>query len=329
MNLPKISIVTPSYNQRRYLEETILSVLNQNYPNLEYIVIDGGSSDASVEIIKKYASRISYWVSEKDSGQSEAINKGLRRCTGDIVTWLNSDDCYTEGALHKVADYFAKEKFALLYGKSVLHGYMKNDMIIGLSDKQDIDLRCLAYVPFPQPSSFFRREVLEQQGYLDEDLHYCMDQDLFARVVMNYEVYGTDELFSRYRYHDVGKSGNPMKFVEERVKVFSKVLRSFPDTANLILTLKNIGNYSEGVDVYRSVKRFNSSALERAMIYFLEVQMHYYYDALDKRRAKTIASFLLRHKNPVIKTEDARSIYLRTLLLDKRLISLLRKFTRR
>jgi glycosyltransferase involved in cell wall biosynthesis len=106
MNWPKISIVTPSFNQGQYIEETILSVLSQNYPNLEYIIIDGGSTDDTVEIIKKYESRITYWVSEPDRGQSHAINKGLQKCTGEIFNWLNSDDWYMPGALFDVANAF-------------------------------------------------------------------------------------------------------------------------------------------------------------------------------------------------------------------------------
>src|SRR5215203_4153623 len=98
--LPKITIVTPSFNQSDYLEETIVSVLSQNYPNLEYILIDGGSTDQSLDIIQKYKSSFTYWVSEKDSGQSEALNKGLRRATSEILTWLNSDDVYMPGVLH-------------------------------------------------------------------------------------------------------------------------------------------------------------------------------------------------------------------------------------
>ncbi|MFZ4612746.1 MAG: glycosyltransferase family 2 protein, partial [Bacteroidia bacterium] len=104
MNLPKISIITPSYNQGQYIEETILSVINQDYPNIEYIVMDGGSNDQTVEIIKKYESKITYWVSEKDKGQADAINKGFARATGDILCWLNSDDYFFDGTLKFVAE---------------------------------------------------------------------------------------------------------------------------------------------------------------------------------------------------------------------------------
>lgn len=327
MILPKISVITPSFNQGDYIEETILSVINQNYPNLEYIIIDGGSSDLSVDIIKKYSSHINYWISEKDSGQSEAINKGFKKCTGDIVTWLNSDDCYLEDTLHKVADYFSKGNFALLYGKSILFGQGRKEKVIGFSDKNSVALRCLSYVPFPQPSTFFRKEVLHEQGYLDESLHYCMDQDLFIKIILNYEIFGVDDVLSRYRSHEEGKSNFPLKFAEERAKLYSKVLRSFPLSNPLIEVLKNMGYYSGGTDMYQSSKHFSVVELKQSFIYFLEIQMHYYYQSLDKESTKKIAKFLLNYNDQVIDKRSARKVYLRSLLLPKRLILFLRKFT--
>ena len=327
MALPKISIITPSLNQGEYLEETILSVINQGYPNLEYIVIDGGSTDGSVEIIKKYSDRINYWVSEKDSGQSEAINKGLRRCTGDIVTWLNSDDCYTAGTLNKVADYFSKGNFALLYGKSLLFGKGIKEKEIYLSNMADADLKCLAYTPFPQPSTFFKRQVLLEQGYLDESLHYCMDHDLFVRIVLNYDISGVEEIFSKYRFHETSKSNYSLKFAEEWARIYSKVLRSFPGTEQFIQMLKDLGLYFEGPDIYKTSKHFSGAQIKSTFVYFLEIQMHYYYNALEKKRARTIAEFLIQQNDQRSKIE-ARRIYRRTLFLNKHLISFLRKFTR-
>ena len=112
-----ISIITPSYNQGQYLEQTINSVLGQNYPHLEYIIIDGGSTDGSVAIIKKYAEHLKYWVSEKDRGQASAINKGLQYCTGEIFNWLNSDDYLQPGALQKIANAFSEKTVDLVAGK--------------------------------------------------------------------------------------------------------------------------------------------------------------------------------------------------------------------
>jgi glycosyltransferase involved in cell wall biosynthesis len=135
MYYPKISIVIPSYNQGKYLEETILSVINQNYPNLEYVIIDDGSTDNSVEIIKKYEKYLTYWVSEKDNGQSDAINKGLKKCTGEIFNWLNSDDYLETNALFKIAEaykkipkkrFFVLECIILWMGKK---RYLKNKTI--------------------------------------------------------------------------------------------------------------------------------------------------------------------------------------------------------
>ena len=132
---PKISIVTPSYNQAEFLERTILSVLNQNYPNLEYIIIDGGSTDSSAEIIKKYERYLTYWVSEPDDGQADAINKGFAKATGDILAWLNSDDLYLPGALLKVKESFQNAGIAFLYGHSIL------------VDKEDRVIRILYTLP--------------------------------------------------------------------------------------------------------------------------------------------------------------------------------------
>jgi len=171
---PRISIITPSYNQGQFLEETILSVLNQNYPNLEYIIIDGGSTDNSVEIIKKYEDRLAYWVSEKDRGQTHAINKGFKRATGDIVNWLNSDDLLEQGALKILAKEIEKNPAA--------------DFYFGDFSVIDSEGRKLFYRKSPpyqfatlfwgrqlssQPAVFFRRNLLENIGYLDENLNFC------------------------------------------------------------------------------------------------------------------------------------------------------------
>jgi len=179
---PRISIITPSYNQRPFLEETIQSVLNQGYPNLEYIVIDGGSTDNSVEIIKKYKDQLAYWVSEPDKGQSDAINKGFRVATGEILAWLNSDDLYLPGTLQTVAEYFSSHPDVdCVYGDI----YMIDEHGRRLFLRKSIPFDCRAHLfggcLVPQPASFFRKTVIDRVGYLDTSLHYNMDTEFFVR----------------------------------------------------------------------------------------------------------------------------------------------------
>ena len=186
---PKISIVTPSFNQGKFLEKTILSVLEQDYPNLEYIIIDGGSTDSSVEIIKKYEQHLSYWVSEPDRGQSHAINKGFAKTTGEILGWLNSDDWYYPGALRAVAEAFANNP--------------KTGAVVGIGDFYYEEFNRIQTVePFPvtmqslygavdrffmQPSCFFTHKVWNECGPLDELLQLAMDLDLWLKIAKKHD----------------------------------------------------------------------------------------------------------------------------------------------
>lgn len=208
MNVPKISIVVPSFNQGRYLEETLTSILGQNYPDLELFVVDGGSTDNSVDIIKKYESRIDWWVSEKDKGQSEAINKGFRRATGEIITWINSDDLLTDGALEKVAHYFQTlpADTGLIHGGATL---FRGDKVLRTDwGYHDPSLeRNLAGMAFSQPSAFFLKKFLDKVGgSVREDLHYGMDYDLYCRLSCVCRFVPVKDIFSKYRLHDSSKT---------------------------------------------------------------------------------------------------------------------------
>jgi len=208
-NCPKITIVTPCYNHDAYLEETIRSVLLQNYPNLEYIVIDGGSKDASIEIIKKYTKWIDYWVSEKDSGQSEAINKGFKRAKGEILAWLNSDDLYEPGALHRIGCLYQKHKGKVIAGQIIDFDHTTKEET--LTRQYNISFEKI--VKFwegnhwwHQPGMFFPAGAVRQVGYLDENLHFGMDYDLLCRLTRNCETLCIEDTLARFRMHNASKT---------------------------------------------------------------------------------------------------------------------------
>ena len=293
MELPKISIITPSYNQGSFIEETILSVLNQDYPNLEYFIIDGGSSDQTTEVIKKYESRIQHWVSEKDSGQSEAINKGLKFSTGEIVSWLCSDDLYLPGTLHKVAEIFMKNKESvLLHGKAILFDAHGKHEIKG-AEMKDIHLRYYSVIPFPQPSSFFRKKLIDEQGLLREDLHFSMDFDLLIRAALNYEITPVEEVLSKYRLHEASKTVNKLPlFEKEWISVFSKFIRSVKGGEVYIENLKQCGLYSDGKDFYIHNRHFSGQDMKLIVLYYLDVMSHLSYQFLEMKKASSYLALI-------------------------------------
>jgi GT2 family glycosyltransferase len=198
--------VTPSYNQAAYLEQTLTSVLEQDYPHLEYLVIDGASTDGSVEIIKKYAEKLTFWLSEKDSGQAEAINKGLARAQGDILAWLNSDDYYLPGAVSGAVRVFEESPdVALVYGNMLAvdeHGEMIN--ILTYEQLSLEDLLCFQIIG--QPAVFFRRAALEKAGELDATYHFLLDHHLWLRIALQGRILHVDETWAAARYHAEAKN---------------------------------------------------------------------------------------------------------------------------
>lgn len=210
---PKISLVTPSFNQGQYIEQTIKSVLGQKYPNLEYLIEDGRSTDGTLRILKKYGNRIR-WTSQKDKSQSDALNRGFRKTTGEIVAYLNSDDYLLPHALAKVAVFFRKNPQAYwVTGKCQtvdLHNSevrqpvtaYKNLMLQFLRSRQLLEI-----VNFiSQPATFWRREIFEKVGFLDTKLNYSMDYDYWLRIWRKYPLYYINDYLASYRVHPSSKA---------------------------------------------------------------------------------------------------------------------------
>jgi len=226
---PRISIVTPSYNQVAFLEETIQSILSQNYPNLEYIVIDGDSTDGSLDIIQKYADHLAYWVSEPDRGQSHAINKGFEKCTGDIVTFCNSDDIYFPGTFQHVADLWGQwQDYGALIGA---FQYMdEHSQLVGVPRPPklthpgpiDLTLSPPGTYRLHQVSTFFNRRALDDVGrWVREDMKYVLDRELLYRVLRKYTAYLVDRPFGVFRLHQDSKSVSQIiPFAEEFKRLY-------------------------------------------------------------------------------------------------------------
>ena len=224
MDKPLVTIVTPSYNQGRFIRATIESVLTQNYSNIEYIIVDGGSTDNTLSILQEYKDRITI-ISEKDEGQSDAINKGFRRARGSIVAWLNSDDVYEPGAVQSAVDLFEVYKdIAMIYGE----GYIIDEngqKLKRFENTIDYNLWMLLYVwdYIMQPTTFFRKKALEEVGYLDKSLNWVMDWDLWIKFGLRYDIkYCNQFLACSREYGETKTSQGDWKRVQEIGSLFKK-----------------------------------------------------------------------------------------------------------
>ena len=207
MQPPLVSVVTPSFNQARFLEETISSVLSQNYGRIEYIIVDGGSSDGSEAIIRKHASRLAWWVSEPDAGQTDAINRGFARSRGEILAWLNSDDTWMPEAVASAVQAFMQEPgLGLIYGDA---NYIdEQHRVIGKFPAARTDYRRLrqGYVHVPQQATFFRADLWRSVGPLDASLQFAMDYDLWLRITRRAPVKYIPQTWGNFRLHKHAKT---------------------------------------------------------------------------------------------------------------------------
>jgi GT2 family glycosyltransferase len=231
--------VTPSYNQAAYLEQTITSVLEQDYPRLEYFVTDGASTDGSVEIIKKYADKLAFWISEKDSGQAEAINKGLARASGEILAWLNSDDYYLPGTISAAVKAFQENPdVVLVYGNMLAVDERGQTMnLLTYRQLRLEDLLCFQIIG--QPAVFFRRAALEKVGNLDITYHCFLDHHLWLRVALQGRILHVDETWAAARYHPEAKNiANPIEFSREAFRILDWI-QTQPGLAEAVSSVKS------------------------------------------------------------------------------------------
>lgn len=265
---PRITVVTPSYNQGRFIEETIRSVLLQGYPDLEYIIMDGGSTDETLDVIRRYSRWITSWESRPDAGQSDAINKGFARATGEIFAYINSDDLYEPGAFFYAAELLAHKPAAgFMAGACRVFGIESRIFYPSWPD-DPAELLAPFGSPFAQPSFFFTKEAYKKVGGFDPSLHYVFDREFYIRLALaGYTPLLTDRILARYRYHDCVKTRNTIKFYKESIPVVQRYGRSCGLSPvrirGLIVSIENDIAYLETFRTWREESRVS------AFLYFM------------------------------------------------------------
>lgn len=283
MSTSTISVITPSFNQGQFIEETIDSVLSQNYQNLDYIIIDGGSTDQTVEIIKKYEKHLSYWVSEKDRGQSHAINKGFEKAKGEIVAWLNSDDLYLNDTFKIVSEELQDPSIDIVYGDVLnFSSNSTKEYIVPQFSLADF----LKRVSIHQPAVFWRRQLLKNEGLLKEKFYYTMDYDLWMRLFLNYNHKKIDHFLAKFRIHEDSKTGsNPPEMYTEYRKVLFGFFQNRIDEKR-ISGLKEMFEFEEFEQYRDSLNIPDEKINEYFDVFLLEcAKQEYGFENYDSARA--------------------------------------------
>ena len=292
--VPKISIVTPSYNQGEFLEETINSILNQNYQNLEYIIIDGGSTDNSVEIIRKYEEHLSYWISEKDEGQSHAINKGFAIATGEICNWINSDDILAPNALQNISKAFINNpnvdfvhgKNGIIDSESKLTGWTQHP-------KGELKLQYFYGMPYGQQACFFTKKIFDKVGGVNEKISFSMDFDLYTKIHLRAKALQIEDHIGSIRIHPTTKTNNLQnEMYYDNGCIMATLFRSLRNE-NYYNQLARLGFKSyEKYDVEIELEKNTQTEI---WLGYLHKSFWYYYENGEKKIAKHFLYSLIRY----------------------------------
>ena len=298
---PKISIVTPSYNQGQYIEETIRAVLLQGYPDIEYLIMDGGSEDGTVEIIQKYEPWLAYWVSEPDQGQTDAINRGFARVKGAILAYINSDDFYEPRAFFKIAEVFLENPTAQFVAGGC--AIMERSEITRVFKPWWPAEPCYFLKPFsstvPQPACFWGHDLFKKVGGFETNLHYCFDQEFYLKIALaGVSPFLLEDDLARYRDHDQTKTRDRIQFFRETLSIINKngvhCGMSSEDTKDLINQVEKEIAYENVIKTWIAAGRLAASSLFLKMIIT-------HPDLVFRRKILGLARRLLffpRHKVP-------------------------------
>ena len=323
---PLFSIVTPSFNQAQFIRQTIDSVLNQSYQNIEYIVVDGNSNDGTFEILESYRDLIDHIIIENDQGQSDAINKGLALAKGSLLMWLNSDDILLPNSIQTAVDCFSEHPDALIvHGHSELFGYHLKPKLIG-EFSGELLTRYPAYMCYPQPASFFRKELISLTGDLDTHLHYAMDFDLTVRAYLNGKIVYTPYLFSKYRIHATSKTNNSILFVREWSEVFSRFINTFPIYSTWLRLLIDEGFHTGTTLQYPCHTLINVLDFEQIFYNHFYTCAHMLYQAGQDQESLRYICFLKKFLPKQYNTSSLNMLKIR-MLINPRLRNLCRKLT--
>jgi hypothetical protein len=332
---PRLTIITPSYQQGAYLEETLRSVLMQGYPNLEFMVFDGGSTDGSYELLERYSPFLTYWTSAPDAGQSDAINQGLARATGAGINWLNSDDFYLPGALFRIGQMLAEQPAVqCIAGRS---RYFRADGYARESRGTDVYPslpKTLGWARIDQPETFFRAEAVAQMGPLNPALHYCMDREWWMRFLLHYgvgPVQRLDALLVNFRLHAASKTVSlGPEFERERDGLFLGLAEAIGATATAA-TIRSWYPQSPPAamppQVPAALFQQRHSEIYAALQYFLLLAASEFYEKMHLEQARRVLRLL--DPGPLAAVDrERRTTLLRRSRLPRPLLQLARRFSR-